>query len=145
DAAGGGQAVELVAEDELVGRAAPVDEGHRPRRFVELLEQRPQRGDPDAGGDQRDAPAAAGLTRQAAVGALDQDPGSRLEAGEAGAAVAQVLDGDPQAVPAGGGRQRVGVPPGPAGPVEETEDEVLAGPDREPLEGVTAEMDGDDA
>ena len=50
------------------GAPGPVDERDASGRVVELVDQRPQRGDPDAGGDEGDAPALPDVAGEPAVG-----------------------------------------------------------------------------
>ena len=118
--------LELAGEQRLGGVALQQD--RLARGVVQPLGQRPQRGDADAGADQHHLAPGAGPAAEPPVRALDQHPGARPQVAPAGAAVAERLDGDPQAAAVGRGGQRVRVGAGPARPAEEPQVEELPGP-----------------
>ncbi len=71
-----------MAQDEVVLATGSVDEGDVARLLGQGLEQPPQRGDADAGGQEQHLAAGADALVEAAVGALDGDPGAGPQPGE---------------------------------------------------------------
>ena len=82
-------------------RCAKDDDGVGAAR--EVLEQRADRGDPDATGDEHRLVAVAVVRGERAVGALDRDLGARPKPSDSPAEVPHALDGQPEE---GGPRQR---------------------------------------
>ena len=107
-AADGGQVLELVAQGQLRLVVGAVDDGDVAGAGVavadELLEDRADRGDTDAGGEEQDATADALAGGEGAVGALEEDARAGAEVGQAARVVAELADRDPQVRPVGGAR-----------------------------------------
>src|SRR3954452_20065384 len=109
-----GERLQFPPEQRVAARV-PVQQDGVARRVLEFLSERPQRRDADAGSDERHLGSGAGPGGQPSVGAFDEYTGARPQQPQRGAAVADDLDGDPQTASVRSGRQRVGMPPGPAG------------------------------
>ena len=92
-----------------------------------VLQQRPDRRDPDPAGDQRDPRAAADRGRERAERALGDHARPGRDGAQRRGVVAEPLHGDPQAAAVGRRRQRerMRLPPAVAG--EEAPGEELAG------------------
>lgn len=69
----GGYRVEFTAQGEVFAAAGPVDEGHLAR---ERLEERAQRGDADAAGQEQDLGGGAAVRGEGAVRSLRPYPGT---------------------------------------------------------------------
>ena len=138
------QLVELVAEHDVVVGQRPIDDGDVGRRR-EVVEQRPDRRDPDAAGDQRQTFVAPGVRGEPPERAVGDHGGAGRDRPEPGGVVARGLDGDAQPLAMGSGRQRewMGLPPHARG--EEAPDEELAGPRSEAIEMAPADVERDDA
>src|SRR6478672_11675862 len=134
----GGQVLELVAQGELRLVVGAVDDrdvaGPGVAVADELLEDRADRGDADAGGEEQDATADALAGGEGAVGALEEDAGAGTQVGQAARVVAELADRDPQMTPVGGARDRPRVGGREQAGADEAPVEVLAGADREAVE-----------
>lgn len=109
-AAGGGEAVEFCAEQDVCGRASPVQQQQvLPGCERECFEQCAHRGDPDATGDEQHVPVGAAVGGHRAVGTFGEHPGARFQVLQLCAAVAERFDGQAQVRVAwrGGQRERV--------------------------------------
>jgi len=135
-----GQPVQLGSEGDLSPAAGPVDQGGFAGPVGQVAEQRQQWGDPDPAGQHQHRPAAVGLPGQLPVRPLDQHPGARPQPRDPGAAITEILDGDPQQIPAGRRGQRVGVRTGPAGPIQEPPLKELPGSHRQPVQPAAAQI-----
>ena len=71
-----GQRVELAPEEHVARGPRAVDQRDLPGRALEVLQERAQRGDADAAGDERDPRAASRRGRELAARALDEHPGT---------------------------------------------------------------------
>src|SRR4051812_19715377 len=98
----------LVAQDEVRGARAAQDDDDV-GVLGQLLEQRADRRDADAGADEQHAVAVARVGGEHAVRALDREPRAGPQPRERGAVVAEGLDGDAQVARGRCRRQRVRV------------------------------------
>src|ERR1700733_12356719 len=129
--------VEFLAEHEVALTARTVDQGDRTGQG---REHGAQRGDADPAGQQQHAPLRA-PGGERAERALGHHPGTRSQAGQRLAVIAEVLDRDPQHALARRGGQRIRVRRPPQGPGEEPPAEELAGLGRKLLQMGAADVD----
>ena len=85
---------EFLGEHEVTVVGRSIDERRSARRGRKSLEQRPQRRDPDAPGDQHDAAVREAARRECAIRAFGEHAHSGLERSDAMRVVADVLDSD---------------------------------------------------
>ena len=109
----------------------------------QVVEQRADRRDADAAGDEHDALGVPRVGREHAVRALGDDARAGAQPGERAAVVAEVLDRDAEVARVGAGRQRVGVGVPPHLRREEAPAEELPAADAQRVEVASADPDAD--
>ena len=140
----GGERVEFRPEHEVLAPRCAIDEREFSAAGRQVLQHRPERGDPDAPGDERDPAACPAGGGQHAVGALEIDPCTDRRVGQSARVVAQVLDGEPEPRSVRGSGHREGMPAPPCVASEEPHDEVLPGSSRQPVEVAAGQVQRDD-
>src|SRR5438552_1048602 len=135
----GRQPLQLLAEHQLVLAAGAVDHDGT---VGQVLQQRPDRRDPAAPGDQQRPVPSAPVGGEHAGRSLREDPHAGPQPRQVRRVVTDDLDGQPQPLPVrrGGQRERVRLPPAAAG--QEPPAEVLAGPRPQLRQPPAADVDG---
>src|ERR1700726_2356673 len=121
------QFLEFVAENNVFPGAGPVDQGDGILLCRDLLDQRPQRRDPDAARDQEHLRAPLFLGREESVWSLDRDARAWVKSLQPAAVVAHALDGQTEELVVERRRERERVRPPPAIASQEAPAEILTG------------------
>src|ERR1700730_11651324 len=139
------QFLEFVAENNVFPGAGPVDQGDGILLCRDLLDQRPQRRDPDAARDQERLRATLFLGREESVRSLDRDPSAGMQPLQPAAVVANALDGETEEAVVERRRERERVRPPPAIAGQETPAEILTGARLQLVEVAPSHIKGHDA
>src|ERR1039458_6304398 len=137
------QLVELGLEDHVLPGTRAIEEGDGILPLGHLLDERTQRSDADAAGDEQRSWTPPSHRREDAEGTLEDDSRSGKEPAHRAGEVAYLLDGDAEVLTVGRCGEREGMDLPPETRCQEAEFEELARAHRERGQGAAADVDRD--